>query len=140
MNDTSEIDLITHSLERYAELEGDMVPNLYQAFFEIDADAFGLMGHSDEHMRGRMLEAVLDILMSDEHLGGGQYLDWELDNHLDAYAVKPAMYATFFQAMLSVTKSGLGTEWNSAIQAAWESRIDKIIKQVNAHTSAVNPI
>ncbi|MEM7100056.1 MAG: hypothetical protein AAF541_17445 [Pseudomonadota bacterium] len=135
MDDHSEIALITHSLERFAELVGDMVPPLYEAFFASDADALGLMGHSDEHMRGRMLESVLEILMTEEHLGAGKYLDWELDNHLDAYAVQPAMYSSFFLAMLEVTKTGLGAEWNEQHQAAWDGRIEKIINQVNEHKS-----
>ena len=38
----------------------------------------------------------LELMFDDRHLESGAYLDWELENHIDAYGVDPSMYQDFF--------------------------------------------
>lgn len=128
-----EIDLITQTLEICAERSGDIVPPVFERFFELDENARALMNHSDQHMQGRMFESVLELLMSDEHFGTGKYLEWELDNHIDAYQATPRMYAAFFEAVRDIVRDGVGGDWRDEFAQAWQARIDRIMKQVHAH-------
>jgi len=131
MTDTvDEIDLISDSLELYAERHGDMAPRVYERFFELDRKAAALMEYSDEHMRGRMFASMLELFLSDEHLGPGGYLNWELENHIKAYSATTAMYESLFQSMHYVLDKDLGAEWRSEWQEAWANRVDRIMEQV----------
>ena len=126
----NEIALISDSLELYAERHGDMAPRVYERFFELNPEAGALMEYSDEYMRGRMFASMLELFLSDEHLGPGGYLDWELENHIKAYSATTAMYESLFQSMRDVLEKDLGTEWRSEWQEAWASRVARIVKQV----------
>lgn len=135
MNSDEEIEQISRSLTLYAERIGDMVPFVYERFFELDKNAKTLMEYSDEHMRGRMFASVLELLMSDEHLDAGGYLDWELDNHLRAYGATPAMYETFFESVVTTLAEGLGDEWTEIWSQAWQDRLARIMTHVKVHES-----
>lgn len=124
--------VIDESLELWAE-SGDVVPDVFERFFARSAEARELMQHSDAHMQGRMFEGVLELLMSESHLGSGGYLEWELDNHIDAYAATAPMYDAFFSALLESVQLSLGAAWTPRIAAAWDQRIGRIMAQVHAH-------
>ena len=131
MTDTvSEIALISDSLELYAERRGDMAPRVYERFFELNPDAAALMEYSDEYMRGRMFASMIELFLSDEHLEPGDYLTWELENHIKAYSATTAMYESLFQSMRDVLDNDLGADWRSEWQEAWASRIGRIMEHV----------
>jgi len=133
MDSDQELSHIVHSLEICAETAGDIVPAVFRRFFASDKDAYELMKHSDEHMQGRMMESVFELLMSDEHFGEGQYLDWEIENHIDAYAVTPPMYQSFFTSLVAEVRTAVGEAWNDTINEAWDARIKRVMKQVHQH-------
>ena len=130
IDNAKEIKLISASLELYAERHGDMAPRVYERFFELNREAAALMEYSDEHMRGRMFASMVELFMSDEHLGPGGYLYWELENHIKAYSATTAMYESLFQSMRDVLDKDLGTDWRPEWQHAWSSRIARILQQV----------
>jgi hypothetical protein len=130
IDNTKEIKLISDSLELYAERHGDMAPRVYERFFELNREAAALMEYSDEHMRGRMFASMVELFLSDEHLGPGGYLDWELENHIKAYSATTAMYESLFQSMRDVLDKDLGKDWRPEWQHAWSSRIARILQQV----------
>ena len=138
MNSDEEIEQISLSLALYAERIGDMVPFVYDRFFDLDKNAKALMAYSDEHMRGRMFASVLELFMSDEHLDAGGYLDWELDNHLRAYGVTPAMYETFFESIVMTLADGLGDEWTETSSQAWQGRVARIMEHVKGYESRLS--
>ena len=109
------------------------MPAIYERFFGFSDEANQVMGHSDQYIHGRMFEQVLELLMSDEHFGPGGYLDWELDNHLDAYHVTPQMYEAFFKAVVQIVREGVGSAWTERDTLAWQSRVDRVMEQVDAH-------
>ena len=125
-----EIQLISDSLELYGERHGDIAPRVYTRFFELNPEAAALMEYADEYMRGRMFASVLELFLSDEHLGPGGYLAWELENHIKAYSTTTAMYEGLFQSMRDVFEKDLGAEWRPEWQHAWASRIARIMQQV----------
>ncbi|MEQ8691171.1 MAG: globin [Pseudomonadales bacterium] len=126
-------ELILASLERCGETGVDITPAVYALFFEPCPNAHELMGHSDEHMQGRMLEQVLDLFFSDEHMDAGGYLDWELDNHLVGYRVAGDMYVHFFHALMQTVKQTVGDGWTVEMEQAWQSKIASIMAHVEAH-------
>ena len=130
IDNAKEIKLISDSLELYAERHGDMAPRVYERFFELNREAAALMEYSDEHMRGRMFASMVELFLSDEHLGPGGYLDWELENHIKAYSATTAMYESLFQSMRDVLDKDLGIDWRPEWQHAWSSRIARILQQV----------
>ena len=133
MTDTvSEIALISDSLELYAERHGDMAPRIYERFFELNPDAAALMEYSDEYMRGRMFASMIELFLSDEHLGPGGYLNWELENHIKAYSATTAMYESLFQSMRDVFDNDLEADWRPEWQEAWANRIEHIMVKVDA--------
>ena len=98
MTDTmDELALISDSLALYAERHGDMAPRVYERFFELNPEAAALMEYSDKYMRGRMFASMLELFLSDDHLGQGGYLDWDLKNHIRAYSATTAMCESLFQ-------------------------------------------
>ena len=138
MNSDEEIEQISLSLALYAERIGDMVPFVYDRFFDLDNNAKALMAYSDEHMRGRMFASVLELFMSDEHLDAGGYLDWELDNHLRAYGATPAMYEAFFKSVVTTLSEGLGDEWTETSSQAWQGRVARIMEHVKGYESRLS--
>ena len=130
IDNAKEIKLISDSLELYAERHGDMAPRVYERFFELNREAAALMEYSDEHMRGRMFASMVELFLSDEHLGTGGYLDWELENHIKAYSATTAMYESLFQSMRDVLDKDLGIDWRPEWQHAWSNRIARILQQV----------
>ena len=127
---TNELALISDSLALYAERHGDMAHRVYKRFFELNPEAAALMEYSDEYMRGRMFASMLELFLSDEHLGPGGYLNWELENHIKAYSATTAIYESLFQSMHDVLHKDLGAEWRSEWQEAWANRVDLIMEQV----------
>ncbi len=136
MSESTEQAAITEALELCGETGVDIVPEVFARFFKRDRDARALMQHSDRHMQGRMLEATLDLFLSSEHLGPGNYLAWELDNHLLAYQATPGMYRSFFDSVTEVVRELVGTHWNREHEHAWTARIDRIMSQVHEHPTA----
>lgn len=137
MHSDEAIAVVTETLERCAERDGDIVPAVYERFFALSEDARRLMAHSDPYMRGRMFEEVLALLMSDAHFGAGRYLDWELDNHLNAYQVTAPMYEALFRAVTEVVQTSLGPEWTEPAARAWQQRTARILGEIAA--LAANP-
>ena len=137
MNASEELECLTQSLALAAEQAGDITPAVFDNFFTRSEQGRALMSHSDEHMRGRMMTSVYELLMTDDHFGPGGYLEWELDNHIDAYAATPDMYDDFFAALADVVEqavvaSGGRQQWAS-YAPAWQARIERIMHQVHAH-------
>ena len=116
--------LVEESLMICAERLGDISDPVYERFFAANGDAAGLMAHSDEGMRGRMMAQTLELLLTDDHLGEGGYLRWEVNNHLLAYGVDVGMYQGFLQAVLDVVQDSLGTDWNEQYAQAWTTKIE----------------
>lgn len=125
---------ITRSLEVFAEQTGDLNAGLYARYFALNREADALLGHADTYVLGRMTEQVVDLLLNEEHDAPGAYLDWELDNHLDAYGATPQMYRDFFEALLETVREGCGDGWDDYMARAWQSRVLAIQTRVDAHS------
>lgn len=128
-------DLVTDSLMACAEQAGDINDTVYQHFFESCTSAGQLMDHSDQGMRGRMLQQTLDLLMGEPGDTDG-YLAWEVANHLQAYYVEPDMYPAFFKAVQDTVAGAMGEQWNDEYANAWAQRTSDLLQAIAAATPA----
>lgn len=125
-----EIVIISDSLEQCSDLLGDIVPHVYRRFFELDPTAAALMEYSDEHMRGRMFASVLELFVSNDPFESDGFLAWELENHVSAYAVTPAMYDSLFNAFIGVVREALQDDWSTEVERAWMNRVQRVMTEV----------
>ena len=128
--DTNDRDLIMRSLERCAERAGDIAPIVYGRWLDDDPAVAELMRLTDEYMRGRMLEQVIEALLDPATTDPGGYIGWEYDNHR-AYGATAVMYRTFLKAFVGVVQEASGNDWNGAEAAAWSSRVAAVLAAVD---------
>ncbi len=124
---------ITQALEEIAEREIDITDAVYEHFFALYPDAAALMSHSDELMRGRMLEQTLMLLMDADAMGEGNYLRWEVDNHLDAYGVLEGMYPAFLESIRLAMRDALDKQWLPAYEQAWQNHTVRLLEDISQH-------
>jgi hemoglobin-like flavoprotein len=127
---------ITQAFELLAEQDVDLLEPFYRRFFQLCPEALILMGHSDEPMRGRMLEQTIELLMDSELQGPGNYFRWEIANHLSAYGVSAEMYAAYFQALGDELSEALGEAWHASFAAGWRMRIADLLQDVEDSRAA----
>ena len=128
-------DLVTDSLMACAEQAGDITDTVYQHFFDACTSAGQLMDHSDDGMRGRMLQQTLELLM-DEPGNTDGYLAWEVANHVQAYYVELDMYPAFFNAVQDTVAAAMGEQWNDDYAGAWAQKISGLLQAIEAATQA----
>ncbi len=130
MNDADVLAQITLSLEQSAATGQDITDPVYEHFFAHCAAAIPLMGHSDQHMRGRMMEQVIELLLDDQLQGEGNYFRWEIENHLSAYNVEADMYEAFLDAVQHAVRESIADQWNPSMAQAWQKRIAALVSEV----------
>jgi hemoglobin-like flavoprotein len=121
---------ICQAFELLAAKDTDLQQETYRLFFQLCPEAQGLMGHSDEPMRGRMLEQTYELLMDAKLQGPESYFRWEIRNHVSAYGVSASMYGTFFQALEAAVAQALGGDWTPQMAKAWQQRIEDLLHEV----------
>ena len=126
---------IAQTFAHCAAADIDITAAVYAQFFATDPAAHGLMGHSDEPMRGRMLDEVLLLLMSEPTQENARALQWEVDNHLLAYGVQPDMYEGFFKAVKDAVQGALADAWLPEHEQAWNDRITQLHNTVLAQAA-----
>jgi len=121
---------IVKSFELASERAGDITAQVYEAYFARCPESRELMKLVDQHMRGRMLESVLLLLMGDTE-EERSYIRFETTSHR-SYGVLPHMYENLLAAVHETVRRALGADWTSAMEAAWSARIDEIIGEIRA--------
>ncbi len=116
-------DLVYAALERVAESAGDINDRIYARYFELCPQSAEVMMHTDEGMRGRMLDEVYRLVLNPEPADEEEYLDFEVDNHR-AYGAEPHMYRNVLQAVRDVVRDEMAEGWTTEIDAAWQARLD----------------
>ena len=121
---------ICEAFELLAAKDIDLQQETYRRFFQLCPEAQGLMGHSDEPMRGRMLEQTYELLMDAKLQGPESYFRWEIRNHVSAYGVSASMYGVFFQALEATIAQALGEAWKQQTAKAWQQRVEDLLHEV----------
>ncbi|HTL00292.1 MAG TPA: globin [Pseudomonadales bacterium] len=125
---------IVESFEIAAE-RGDVAPAIYEAYFARCPESRELMRYVDTHMRGRMLDSVFTLLMSDEASDEFRYLQFEAAAH-SSYGVLPYMYGNLLAAVEDTVRQACGNRWTPAMSDAWHARLDIVLREIR---SAVEP-
>ena len=124
------------SLEQAAEIAGDIAPDIYNRYFERCPDSHSIMLHTDEHMRGRMIEEVYRLLMVESVAQEREYLAFETSNHR-AYGALPHMYENLLLATQDVVQKTLGAGFDQEMKAAWERRLEDLLRVIRPLTANV---
>lgn len=124
-------DAVIASLERAAETCDDLSPAVYRRFAECCPETFALMVHTDDYMRGRMMNDVLTMAMTPAEDMDAGYLNFEVRSHR-AYGVTADMFRPLLEILRDTVRDVLGDGWQAAHQAAWEERIGAITRRIEA--------
>ncbi|MCP5184354.1 MAG: globin [Pseudomonadales bacterium] len=119
-------ELVVDSLAMAAEAGGDINDAIYARYFELCPDSRQVMQHTDEYMRGRMLDEVYRLVMNDDTAGDREYLTFETGNH-QSYGAQPHMYENLLLAVRDVVRDAMGDGWSPAIAAAWDTRMGELL-------------
>ena len=122
-------ELIERSLELAGERAGDITAAVYEAYFARCPGSHELMKLTDEHMRGRMLESVLVLLLAGAAPEQRDYIRFEAKSHV-SYGVLPHMYENLLGAVRDTVRAALGADWTPAMEAAWSARLDAILREI----------
>lgn len=128
--------IIIDSMERVAERSGDITRAVFENYLARCEGSRSLMSHMDQHMQGRMLEQVLLLLMEDGEEELQRYLAFETANHA-SYGVEYYMYENLFAAVQEVVYASLAEDLSAREKAAWQARIESLLKAVESATLAL---
>ncbi len=118
-------DPIVTSLEVAASLRDDLTGPVYARHARAAPDTHDLMSHMDAYMRGRMLNDLLALLMTEPEEVDPGYLAFEVQSHR-AYGVTPAMFRPLLECVRDTVAGLLGERWTPCMDAAWGSRISAL--------------
>jgi hypothetical protein len=124
-------DPVVASLERAAEVAGDLSREVYERFAARCPAPAALMSHMDEYMLGRMMQDVFVLLMTAPAEVDRHYLSFEVGSHR-AYGVTPDMFPPLLEAVRDTLRSHLEDAWSGALDAAWRARIEAIGAEISS--------
>jgi hypothetical protein len=119
-------DLIIRSFEMAAERAEDITPDVYRRYYTLAPEAARVMSHMDVHMQGRMMNEVLQLLMTAPEALPGDYLTFEVANHTRAYGVSLELYRPLFEAVKDTVRTAAGADWSDDLATAWAKRIEAL--------------
>ena len=129
-------DAVVQSFEIAAERAGAILPSVYEAYFARCPESRELMRLVDIHMRGRMMDSVLLLLMGEAADEQRSYLRFETSNHV-SYGVLPHMYENLLHAVQDTVRDAVGEDWTPAMQQAWSQRLQLLLTEIH-EVSAVS--
>ena len=130
MKGMSAAEQVTDSLSRIAEMDIDLTQAVYRENFARCPSAGMLMGYSDRHMQGRMLEQTFALIMDPSLQGEDQYFRWEIGNHLMGYGVNKNMYSDYLESIRDCVKIALEEEWEPMHESGWQLRIQSLLDEL----------
>jgi len=128
MTDTGRV---LRSFELAAESCRDITADAYVRFYARCPAAREVMSHVDPHMQGRMLEEVLQLLMTTSSEVAPAQLAFEVGNHR-GYGTSPDHYRPLLEAQRDTVAAEVGNTWTADVAEAWDSRIAALLTQIHA--------
>lgn len=126
------LDGLITSLELAAERVPDFYHRVFERYFELCPDSQELMSHTDAHIRGRMMEQVVSLLMDDDIESLDTYFAFEAANHF-SYGAQPHMYENLFDACKQVVTNANAKDWNNEAARAWQSQTARLLRAMHKH-------
>ena len=125
---------LLETLESAAEAAPDIYELAFNRYFELCPESKELLQHSDELMRGRMMEQVMGLLMDDNAVELDIYFKFEISNH-EGYGAAPHMYQHLFAACKEVTQTHSGDVWNASANESWDQQISVLLGLIEKYSS-----
>lgn len=130
MNDPDDVDAVIASLECAAQRDVDLAPAFYAEYFRLCPDSRGLMKHVDEHVQGRMLASVYELLMLPNADEQQRLIAFEVQTHR-AYGARRWMYDHLFKALHTVLRDACGDDWRPEWDRAWTRRVETLLAEID---------
>ncbi len=127
---------LVESLTLAAETVPDFYAAVFDRYFELCPESRELMQHTDDHMRGRMMEQVVLLLLDDNIESLETYFAFEIANHV-SYGAAEHMYGNLFSACQQVVQEGIGDAWNSAVERSWNNQLQRLLDSIHRHHLAI---
>jgi hemoglobin-like flavoprotein len=132
MTDT---DLVTHSFEIAADRAGDITGAVYDRYYARCPASRQLMSHIDHYVQGRMLEEVIELLLTQRPETLRDYLRFETQTHV-SYGVEPSMYENLLYSVRDAIRDSLAGDWRADYEGAWDRRIATLLSEIALATPA----
>lgn len=132
----SDIDTILSTLELAAEEGIDVTAPTYEEFFKVSPESVSLMEHMDHLMRGRMLNALITMVIMPEGTPKQDVIHFEVKTH-SANGVKPIMYLQLFQSFHKTVKEAIGSKWTDDQEGAWQREIKQLMERIETNFAAL---
>ena len=127
---------VAASLEVAAGSEDDLSHAFFESYLKRCPDSRALMEHMDDHMRGRMMSGIYDLMLVASDEDQRRYMAFELDNHT-SYGARPHMYEHLFDALLESVREACGEAWTEDWEQAWRARMNTLLTEAQRfHASA----
>jgi hypothetical protein len=126
---------VAAALECAAERGADPADSFWDDYFARSPEAAARMSHMDEHMRGRMLASVYDLLLIEDADEEQAFLDFEIGNH-DAYGARTPMYVALFATLTDAVRHCCAEDWSAAWEDAWARRTERLLDVIGGVTGA----
>ncbi len=123
---------LVESLSLAAETVPDFYAAVFDRYFELCPESRELMQHTDNHMRGRMLEQVVLLLLDDDIESLESYFAFEVANHI-AYGTSEHMYGNLFSACQQVVQENIGDAWDAACERSWNAQLQRLLDSIHRH-------
>jgi|GEM_PF-600542 len=135
------VQLVTESLQQAADAEPDIYAVAFERYFQLCPESRELLQHTDDLMRGRMMEQVMSLLMDEDAQSLDNYFRFEVGNH-ESYGALPHMYVHLFQACREVVEEVVqeAVKHNSAdgfsqeMARAWEEQIGVLLAMIKRYS------
>jgi hemoglobin-like flavoprotein len=133
----SECDTVLQTFSQLAETGQGITPRIYEFYFERCPGSQALMAHVDHRMKGRMMDEVFKLLMTEELPRQRDYLRFETKTH-EGYGVEPVMYENLLLAVMDSVKESLASTWTEGYESAWKIRLQSLLREIRT-ASPDNP-
>jgi len=128
------LQLLVDTLESAANAAPDIYELAFNRYFELCPASKELLQHSDELMRGRMMEQVMGLLMDESAADLETYFKFEVSNH-EGYGAAPSMYQHLFMACKEVTQDNCGDAWSASANDTWDQQIGLLLELIQKYSS-----
>jgi len=125
----SDIDVILTTLELTGEAGIDVTEPTYDYFFEVSPQSRQLMIHMDHLVRGKMLNALMALVMMEEGDSKVDVIDFEVRTH-QANGISVLMYAQLFEAFYKAIKDAIIDQWTDEFENAWQREIKQLVEKI----------
>lgn len=129
MNDQQ---LIANTLDRLAERDIDITPQVYERFFALCPEAkplFSSTASAGPH--GRMLYELFQMLTGQMVQQPGEPVPMvSTAREHSAWGATAPMYPLFVEALLQSLGDALGADWTPALAEAWQRELVHLLSQM----------